>query len=132
MFHKTLCISIGAQFLEQPPAGRMFVPVNDQITFSCSVDNGFVVDWAITFPGSNVSRSASDSIDLRIIEQRNVSLMEVSTSSSSLSFSILDESGTPANNATTITCIAAMLGMVERDPGNEVEVIFYGEFHCLI
>lgn len=48
-----------AQFIEQPPSGKLFVPANKQVTLNCSVEEQYNVDWRIVIPPRSCGHEAS-------------------------------------------------------------------------
>ena len=119
---------LDAQFLEQPDPGTMFVPVQDQVTLTCSVDERYVVDWHVSWRNGDEA-DASSGIDHVFLMQRRFTLEGVVTNRSTLS---LWETDDQINNGTNITCLAQELG-AQRTPitGSTVQVIFYGELNSL-
>lgn len=119
-------LPIGAQFLELPAAKTIFVPINNRVNFSCSVEEGYRIDWEVRFSNGDMVEAANAFHRNRFI-QRNFNFTGVATRRSTLSFGILDESGRQANNATNISCIAQQ-GIDTRVGDNISQVVlFYGK-----
>ena len=114
----------GAQFLEQPGPGTVFAPVQDQVTLTCSVDEGFATNWRVAFSNGD-GGDASNGIVLGGLLERNFTLEGVGSTRSTLS---LRETQTQTNNGTNITCLAHETGAETRPTlGHTVAIIFYGK-----
>ena len=105
----------------------MFAPVQDQVTLTCSVQEGYAIDWHVAFANGD-EVFVSNGITLPFLLQQNFTLEGVSSNQSTLS---LHETGNKTNNATNITCLA-LQETLSSDPapmvGNQVQVIFYGTY----
>lgn len=100
----------------------MFVPVQDNVTLHCSVEETYTTDWKIYF-ATGEEAEASNHISQSILIRRGFALEGESTPRSTL---LLWETGdNQTNNATNITCLAR--GTADVITGNTVVVIFYSK-----
>lgn len=123
---------LDAQFIDQPYPGTLMITAQEQVTLTCSVEEGFIIDWLVVFPNGDEAY-ASNRLAHAVLMQRGFSIQGVATNRSTLS---LWETEAQINNETNITCIAQEAGADQTNPvaGNTVQVIFQSRFdtpYCL-
>lgn len=115
---------VDAQFLNQPLAETRQVFAGDRANFTCSVTEGLVIDWKVTFPYDiMMPRYAAHPYDSTVLGQRDVVFDGVGTSMSQLSVGGNLEG--QSNSGIRIVCVAQ--GGLTPNFGNEIEVIFLGK-----
>ena len=114
-------------FVEEPgPGPTLFAPISAQVQLSCTVSEGYVIQWSVDLPDQReLSTNEAGVVD--VLAERDVTVEGLGSTTSTLSLDIHQEMGSLTNNQTVLMCLAKDPDLIrETKPSGAVEVIFYG------